>query len=188
MKFSVLAITALLATLGAAVPASAQVSCWQNGYSIYCGEIDDRWFDGYDNRYYDYYDRYYDPWDRDAYLYRDLNRIYRQVLGRPIDASGFRTYSEQLRDGKSLEWVRDDLSRSRESGAAVNRVYQRVLGRDADPSGLNTYTDKLEDGWTLRDVRRDVIRSDEARQRRQTQPRTQTPRPRIFAPRRVWRR
>lgn len=182
MKTSVLAITALLATFGLAFPASAQVSCWQNGNSIYCGDIDAWWFD-------DYYDRYYyERWDRNPYLYRDLNRIYWQVLGRPIDASGFRTYSEQLRDGKSLEWVRDDLSRSREAGTAVNRVYQQVLGRDVDPSGLNTYSDKLEDGWTLREVRRDIIRSDEARERRQTQPQTQTPRVRVFAPRRVWRR
>lgn len=182
MKSSVLAITVLLATLGLAFPASAQVSCWQNSYSIYCPDIDGQWFD-------DYYDRYYyEQWDRNPYLYRDLNRIYWQVLGRPIDASGFKTYSEQLRDGKSLEWVREDISRSQEAGTAVNRVYQRVLGRDVDPSGLNTYTDKLEDGWTLREVRRDVFLSDEARERRQTQPQTQTPRVRVFMPRRVWRR
>ena len=183
MKCSVLAITALLATLGLAFPASAQVSCWQNSYSIYCPNLDAQWFDDY------YYDRYYyEQRDRNPYLYRDLNRIYWQVLGRPIDASGFRTYSEQLRDGKSLEWVRDDISRSQEAGTAVNRVYQRVLGRDADPSGLNTYTNQLEDEWTLRHVRRDVFFSDEARERRQTQPQTQTPRVRVFAPRRVWRR
>jgi hypothetical protein len=184
MKSSVLAITALLATLGVTLPASAQVRCWHNGNSIYCRDVDGRQFDRYDNRY---YDRYYDRRDREAYLYRELNQIYWQVLGRPIDASGFRTYSERVKDGKSLEWVRDDIARSREANTAVNRVYRQVLGRDADPSGLDTYTEQLEDGWSLREVRRDVIRSDEARDRRQTQRQTQTSPVRVF-PRRVWRR
>lgn len=156
MKSSVLAITALLITIGVTSPASAQ----------------DRWSDRYELA-----DRRSDRYDEDGELYREINQIYREVLGRRVDRSGFRTYADRVEDGKSLEWVRQDVAKSSEAKAAINRIYQQVLGRDADSSGLKTYTKRLQDGWTLQEVRADIIRSQESRDGRQTQPApNQTPR------------
>lgn len=104
--------------------------------------------------------------DRTDY-YDDLNRIYRDILGRDIDRRGYRVYSEQLARGRmTLSQVRRDVASSEEARQAINQVYREVLGRDADPQGLRTYQRRLVDGWTLRQVRRELENSDEARKRR----------------------
>lgn len=99
--------------------------------------------------------------------YDDLNRIYRDVLGRDIDRRGYRAYSEQLSRGRmTLSDVRREVASSEEARQAINQVYREVLGRDADNQGLRTYQRRLVDGWTLRQVRRELENSDEARNRR----------------------
>ncbi|WP_448562418.1 DUF4214 domain-containing protein [Trichothermofontia sp.] len=99
--------------------------------------------------------------------YDDLNRIYRDVLGRDIDRRGYRAYSEQLARGKmTLSEVRREVASSEEARQAINQIYREVLGRDADAQGLRTYQRRLMDGWTLRQVRRALENSDEAKNRR----------------------
>lgn len=99
--------------------------------------------------------------------YDDLNRIYRDVLGRDIDRRGYRAYSEQLSRGRmTLSDVRREVASSEEARQAINQIYREVLGRDADNQGLRTYQRRLVDGWTLRQVRRELENSDEARNRR----------------------
>jgi len=99
--------------------------------------------------------------------YDDLNRIYRDVLGRDIDRRGYRAYSEQLaRRRMTLAEVRREVASSEEARQAINQVYREVLGRDADAQGLRTYQRRLVDGWTLRQVRRELENSEEAKNRR----------------------
>ena len=98
--------------------------------------------------------------------YEDLNRIYRDVLGRDIDRRGYRVYSARIRDGWSLSKVRKEVARSREATEAINRLYQKILGRDADPAGVRTYQKNLESGWSLRQVERALANSQEGRNRR----------------------
>ena len=158
MKLSVLAITAILITLGVTSPASAQDPCWQDGKSVNCWDRTDEKSDPYVNL---------NKQNQDG-LYRDINRIYREVLGRNANRNEFRTYANQVQNGKSLESVRNELANSNEARDAINRIYQETLGRDADQSGLSTYISRLQNGWSLERVRRNLANSQEARDRRQT--------------------
>lgn len=112
--------------------------------------------------------RYEEAKRRDRYrdYYEDLNKIYRDVLGRDIDRRGYRTYRDRFRDGWSWTRIRKDISTSREAKDAINNIYREVLGRDADREGMRTYQRRLEDGWSLRQVKRAISRSREARERR----------------------
>lgn len=98
--------------------------------------------------------------------YEELNRIYRDVLGRDVDHRGYRVYSARIRDGWSLSKVRKEVARSSEATQAINRLYQKILGRDADPAGMRTYQKNLESGWSLRQVERALANSQEGRNRR----------------------
>ncbi|MFB2939018.1 DUF4214 domain-containing protein [Aerosakkonemataceae cyanobacterium BLCC-F154] len=122
------------------------------------------------DRYRDRYDweRNRDRYDRnDRYrYYDDINRLYRQVLGRNADNEGLRTWSRQLQRGRSLSDIRRELAYSREAGARINDIYRRVLGRNVDRNGLRTWQSELARGKSLREVERSIERSPEARRRR----------------------
>ena len=110
---------------------------------------------------YDRYDR-----GRRSQYYDDINRLYRQVLGRNADYEGLRTWSRQLERGKSLSDIRRELAYSREAESKINNIYQRVLGRNVDRNGLRTWQSELARGKNLREVERSIARSPEARNRR----------------------
>ncbi|XWK86250.1 MAG: DUF4214 domain-containing protein [Phormidium sp.] len=118
------------------------------------------------------YDR--DRYDRDRYdrggrrseYYDDINRLYRQVLGRNADNEGLRTWSRQLQRGRSMSDIRRELAYSREAEARINDIYRRVLGRNVDRNGLRTWQSELARGKSLREVERSIARSPEARNRR----------------------
>lgn len=119
----------------------------------------------------DRYDR--DRYDRDWYdrgrrsqYYDEINRLYRQVLGRNADDAGLRTWTRQLQRGRSLSDIRRELAYSREAAAEINYIYQRVLGRNVDRNGLRTWQSELARGKSLREVQRSIERSPEARGRR----------------------
>lgn len=119
----------------------------------------------------DRYDR--DRYDRDWYdrgrrsqYYDEINRLYRQVLGRNVDDAGFRTWSRELQRGRSLSYVRRELAYSREAAEEINNIYRRVLGRNVDRNGLRTWQSELARGKSLREVQRSIERSPEARDRR----------------------
>jgi hypothetical protein len=112
-----------------------------------------------------------DPFGRSASqnfvnLYDDVDRLYQDILGRPVDRDGLRTYADRIQRGGSLGELRRELARSPEGEQALNRLYQEVLGRTIDGGGYKTYRRRLEQDWSLRDVRRDISNSDEARNRR----------------------
>ncbi|MFB2896210.1 DUF4214 domain-containing protein [Aerosakkonemataceae cyanobacterium BLCC-F50] len=129
--------------------------------------------DRYDRDRYDRnrYDR--DRYDRDRYdggrrsQYDDeINRLYRQVLGRNADYDGLRTWSRELQRGRSLSYIRRELAYSQEAENTINNIYRRVLGRNVDRNGLRTWQSELARGKSLREVERSIERSPEARNRR----------------------
>jgi hypothetical protein len=98
-----------------------------------------------------------------------VQRAYREVLNRPADPEGLRTYRDRLIfDGWSEQQIVQQLQRSSEARSinadeAINRAYREVLGRDADPNGLAAYRAKWRDGWTQGQIRDDLRRSVEGR-------------------------
>lgn len=157
MRFSTLATTGLLLTLGVVLPAQATANCWFTEGAIYCWDDNNAWRDRYDDR------NYSEKWLSRNFLYHDIDQLYREVLGREVDASGYRTFSRRVYQGKSLKWVREKLASSDEAKQVINQVYRETLNRDADSSGLKTYTKQLRSGWSLEAVRGDILDSQEAR-------------------------
>lgn len=161
MRLSLLAITGLLLVAGAVFPKQTQLNCWFTEGAIYCWDETNAWRDRFNDRHYSKH------WESRNFLYSDINQLYLEVLGREVDSNGFRTFSQRMHKGKSIEWVREKLASSPEAEQAVNQIYLEVLARHADPGGLDTYTKRLRGGWSLDTVRQDILESAEARHRRQ---------------------
>ncbi|MBW4545626.1 MAG: DUF4214 domain-containing protein [Symplocastrum torsivum CPER-KK1] len=97
---------------------------------------------------------------------QEVRDVYEDVLGRDADRRGLRDWSRTvIRQGNSLDDVREGIANSDEAKNRINDIYRDVLGRDAEPEGLKTWTGALEDGESLDDVRREIQESDEARSR-----------------------
>jgi len=96
----------------------------------------------------------------------DLNRyvdaVYRDLLGRPVDAGG-RTYWVGLLDnGAPYSTFTDALSRSPEwIGYTVDVLYREVFGRNADPAGRNYWIDQISHGARVAAVASNLYGSDE---------------------------
>ncbi|NJM58371.1 MAG: DUF3747 domain-containing protein [Synechococcales cyanobacterium RU_4_20] len=97
--------------------------------------------------------------------YTALNAVYREVLGRDVDAAGLASYGPKLEQGKKIAWVRDRLVKSDEGRAvAIARTYQTVLGRSVDPSGMKTYLNRMQrNRWSIAKVQKDLANSSEAK-------------------------
>jgi hypothetical protein len=98
--------------------------------------------------------------------YREIDKVYVDILGRSPDRNGLDTYYRNMRSGWTLIRVRQDLANSSESAGAINKVYLQVLGRNADPAGLQTQKEFLVNGGSLDRLRSNLANSDEAKSRR----------------------
>ncbi|MBL9202080.1 MAG: DUF4214 domain-containing protein [Opitutaceae bacterium] len=100
---------------------------------------------------------------------RMVQHAYREVLDRPADPEGLRTYTERLiREGWSEQQMIQQLQRSSEARGinadqAITKIYREVLGRDPDSRGLAHYRSKWKEGWTQGQIRDDLRRSPEGR-------------------------
>lgn len=98
-----------------------------------------------------------------------VQRAFREVLNRPADPEGLRTYADRLiREGWSEEQMIQQLQRSGEARSinadeAIGRAYREVLGREPDANGLANYRAKWREGWTQGQIRDDLRRSHEGR-------------------------
>jgi hypothetical protein len=98
-----------------------------------------------------------------------VQRAYREVLDRPADPEGLRTYANRLiHEGWSEHQMIQHLQRSSEARGvnadeAIRKAYREVLGRDPDANGLAHYRAKWRDGWTQGQIRDDLRRSHEGR-------------------------
>ncbi len=147
---SVLSVSGLI-SLAAAAPAQAQSLCVVNPYN----QVSCTRYDFQDNRH---------PVRVRIGVRQEVRDIYEDVLGRDADREGLTDWSRTvIRQGNSLDDVRENIANSEEAQERINDIYRDVLGRDADSDGLETWSDALEDGESLDDVRREILESDEAR-------------------------
>ena len=98
-----------------------------------------------------------------------VQRAFREVLDRPADPAGLRTYTDRLiREGWSEQQMIEQLQRSGEARGinadeAIAKLFREVLGREPDANGLAHYRAKWRDGWTQGQIRDDLRRSTEGR-------------------------
>lgn len=98
-----------------------------------------------------------------------VQRAFREVLNRPADPEGLRTYRDRLmHEGWTERRIIEQLQRSSEARAvnadeAIGKAYEEVLGREPDAQGLAHYRAKWRDGWTQGQIRDDLRRSAEGR-------------------------
>jgi hypothetical protein len=97
--------------------------------------------------------------------YEDLTRqLYRQILGREPDSSGFRDNVNAMRQ-HSFEWVLARIARSQESRNNINNMYKGYLCRNADPGGMDHHINLLaSDQMTLDQIRSGIATGAEAKQ------------------------
>jgi hypothetical protein len=92
----------------------------------------------------------------------EVNALYREVLGRNPDPSGFATLSAQLAGGASVASVRTALAQSSEAQNDRNQLYHQIFGRNIDAGGAATYTNALIDGSSLATIQLLLAQSPEA--------------------------
>ena len=97
--------------------------------------------------------------------YSEINKIYREVLGRDGDFRGIQGHVRAIQDGESLRDIRRSIVQSQEARDKINQIYREVLGRDADSNGMQSQLRALQEGRSLNDIRRTIERSPEARTR-----------------------
>src|SRR5262249_18069215 len=92
-----------------------------------------------------------------------LQRIYGDVLSRPIDSLGARVWGDALNSGHlSRQAVAAAILSSLESDTdEVEALYLEVLRRPVDPSGLATFSNALQAGIPNEVVLATLVGSDE---------------------------
>lgn len=93
---------------------------------------------------------------------RFISELYRELLGRPIDASGLAHWSAMLAGGASRSEIAAGIEASQEyREVLVKGLYQRYLHRDAEADALSHWTQFLANGHTPEDLSAQIVGSDE---------------------------
>ena len=96
--------------------------------------------------------------------------IYQNYLSRNPDVDGMEYFSDKLLQGKSLEWVENEIKNSdelklliskRKSEFKIIEFYQNYLSRNPDVDGMEYFSDKLLQGKSLEWVENEIKNSDE---------------------------
>ena len=91
-------------------------------------------------------------------------QLYRQILGRNPDSSGFRDNVNAMRQ-HGFEWVRAGMAGSQESRNNINNLYRQYLCRNADPAGMDHHINLLASGqMNLDQIRNGIANGAEAQQ------------------------
>lgn len=172
MKLPLLATNVLAVTATVLIPllpiesAKAEDVCIViNRNQVVCGrpasEHEIRQHRGWNSRE---YNSNYERQSEDSY--REINKIYREVVGRDANYREIQTWLKDLRRGRRLRDIRYEIADSAEAENAINQIYLEVLGRNADRNGLKTFSRQLALGKSLRDIRRSIQNSEEGRGRK----------------------
>src|SRR5262249_29943850 len=82
-----------------------------------------------------------------------LSAVYRDVLGRPIDANGLEHWTQTEQNGMSATAVNLAIVNSTEAHQdAIAQFYTHYLARGVDPLGNQTFTAALDSGMSERQV------------------------------------
>lgn len=92
-----------------------------------------------------------------------VKALYEDLLGRPVDQSGLRTWTNELLSGKEPAVVVDTLTRSGEyRRMRITQAYQDVFGRSPDAGGLDMWMKEVASGRVgVDDVKRRLLDSGE---------------------------
>lgn len=98
--------------------------------------------------------------------------LYRALLGRDPDPSGFRTTSAEIQRGNLAAVIRGVAASSEyrrkasdlESIALLEQIYQGLLGRAADSAGVRRYLSWIESGGVV-DIVWEIVKSEEFERR-----------------------
>ncbi|MEE3718629.1 DUF4214 domain-containing protein [Tumidithrix elongata RA019] len=88
---------------------------------------------------------------------RQINQIYRDVLGRDADPSGLQGWLRAANGGTSLLNIRKQIADSPEALERINQLYVEILRRPADPAGLRYWVSVLERGGNLVQIRQQLL-------------------------------
>jgi len=101
----------------------------------------------------------------------DLAEFYTKYLERDLDHEGLNYFSQMMLEGKSLEWVENEINHSPEAQVVKfqNEVkpqlvefYAKYLERDLDSEGLNYFSQMMLEGKSLEWVENEIKNSPEA--------------------------
>ncbi|WP_017658871.1 DUF4214 domain-containing protein [Baaleninema simplex] len=151
-----------VATLGliasSATPGRTQARCQQEEGFVLC--LDRDWLRYYNQPYSEFdwqsYIRNRTP-DQPSDYYDDIDRIYREVLGRAAEAADLQRWGDAIVSGTAVAQVRRAVADSEETQQRLNDIYRDLLGRNIDDRSLEIWRDKLTEGATLRDVYREIV-------------------------------
>jgi hypothetical protein len=103
--------------------------------------------------------------DRVVIDYEERTRqLYRSILGREPDPSGFRDNVNAMRQN-GFEWVRAGIAGSQESRNNINNMYRQYLCRNADSGGMDHHINLLASGqMALDQIRNGIANGAEAQQ------------------------
>ncbi|CAN1211970.1 hypothetical protein TUMEXPCC7403_17320 [Tumidithrix helvetica PCC 7403] len=88
---------------------------------------------------------------------RQINQIYRDVLGRDADPSGLQSWLRAVNGGTSLLDIRKQIAQSPEALERINQLYVEILRRQVDPVGRRYWVSFLERGGNLVQIRQHLI-------------------------------
>jgi hypothetical protein len=93
---------------------------------------------------------------------RFVAEVFRDLLGRPVDALGLSVWTVLLEVGATRAQVVQGIENTAEYRAAeVQALYRQYLRRDADPVGLSVFTGVLAGGGTAEQVAAALVGSAE---------------------------
>lgn len=93
-----------------------------------------------------------------------LETLYASTFNRPLDDGGRQTYTDQLRAGRSIRDIANNIRRSNEgNNRFLTQLYAEVLERNIDDNGRQTYMAQLKAGKPFADIARKIRESEEAR-------------------------
>jgi Ca2+-binding RTX toxin-like protein len=93
---------------------------------------------------------------------RFVDRLYRDLLNRPVDPAGLAFWTNQLAQGMTRTQVVAGIESSLEfQTVAVQKAYQQFLHRAADPAGLSFWTNFLQQGHTIEQMDAGIVGSAE---------------------------
>ena len=93
---------------------------------------------------------------------RFVAQIYRDLLGREVDAGGLAAWTNALDSGTTYAQVATLITSSREyDGIVVDAFYFDLLGRHAETGGLDAWVDQMQKGLNAQVIRAGILGSDE---------------------------
>lgn len=96
---------------------------------------------------------------------RWINEVYRDLLGRPVDAGALAYWTKQAAAGETLSQIVTQIEQSGPTHeyfhVQVEALYAKYLHRAADADGLNSFVTSLVDGATLDQVAASIVGSPE---------------------------